>query len=205
MKPPLLKEDLLFGKVALRKGMISQSQLDESLQIQDVAEEPRLIGVILLEKGYISKEQLREVLEYQKQHQQRPATDPEEQKSDIAFGFLAVRKKYTTLNRVYECVREQARAAKLGLFFRLGEIFVNKGYLTVDQVQDILLDQNKTILECEGCATRFNVIGYEVGKSIKCTKCGRRLAPPDDLDTPAVQESIDLDGEGEAGEEQEPE
>jgi uncharacterized OB-fold protein len=173
--------------------MITQEQLDQCLKIQESSEEPKLIGMILLEQGFITKEQLRTVLEYQKQNQQRPATDPEEQKSDIAFGFIAVKKKYTTLNRVYECVREQARAAKLGLFFRLGEIFVNKGYLTVEQVQDILQDQNKTILECEGCTTRFNVIGYEEGKTIKCTKCGRRLVPPEDLDSPAVQESIDLE------------
>ncbi len=191
MKPPLLKEDMLFGKIALREGMITQKQLDESLKVQEEAGGLKLIGMILLEMGFISKEQLRHVLEIQKQNQNRPATDPDEQKSDIAFGFLAVKKKYTTLNRVYECVREQARAAKLGLFFRLGEIFVNKGYLTVEQVQNILRDQNKTILECEGCATRYNVIGYEEGKTIKCTKCGRRLVPPSDLDSPAVQESIE--------------
>ncbi|MHC4600390.1 MAG: hypothetical protein ACYS47_15440 [Planctomycetota bacterium] len=193
MKPPLLKEDMLFGKIALRQNMITQEQLDECLKEQEASEEPKLIGVILMEKGFITKEQLREVLEYQKQHQQRPATDPEEQKSDIAFGFIAVKKKYTTLNRVYECVREQARAAKLGLFFRLGEIFVNKGYLTVEQVQDILRDQNKTILECEGCATRYNVIGYEETKTIKCTKCGRRLSPPGDMSSPAVQDSIEME------------
>lgn len=193
MKPPLLKEDLLFGKVALRKGMISQAQLDECLKEQEASEGAKLIGMVLLERGYISRDQQREIIEYQKQHQNRPVTDPEEQKADIAFGFLAVQKNYTTLNRVYECVREQARTAKLGLFFRLGEIFVNKGYLTVDQVQDILRDQNKTILECEGCATRYNVIGYEEGKTIKCTKCGRRLVAPDDMSSPAVQDHIEMD------------
>jgi ribosomal protein S27E len=68
---------------------------------------------------------------------------------------------------------------------------VNKGYLTVDQVQDILRDQNKTSRECEGCATRFNVIGYEEGKTIKCTKCGRRLVIPEGLESTAVQDSIE--------------
>lgn len=193
MKPPLMKEDLLFGKIALRRGWISKGQLEECLKEQDASDGARLIGMILLEKGYISKEQQREIIEYQKQNMQRPALGPEEQKSDIAFGFLAVKKDYTTLNRVYECVREQAKAAKLGLFFRLGEIFVNKGYLTVDQVREILRDQNKTILECEHCRTRFNVIGYEEGRVVKCTKCGRVLRLPRDLETPAVDDSIEAD------------
>jgi len=192
MKPPLLKEDLLFGKVALRKGMITQQQLDECLKVQDSTDGPQLIGMILLEKGFITKDQLREVLEYQKENAQKPALGADEQKSDIAFGFLAVRKGFTTLNRVYECVREQARTAKMGLFFRLGEIFVNKGYLTVDQVLEILRDQKKTILECEGCGARFNVIAYEEGKEAKCTKCGRLLSPPKSLESPAVDDSIEL-------------
>jgi hypothetical protein len=192
MKPPLLKEDLLFGKIALRKGLVTQQQLDECLKVQDSSEGPRLIGMILLEKGYITKDQLRDVLEFQKENAQKPALGSDEQKSDIAFGFLAVKRGYTTLNRVYECVREQARTAKLGLFFRLGEIFVNKAYLTVEQVQGILRDQKKTILECEGCGTRFNVIGYEEGKEAKCTKCSRRLVPPKNLETPAVDDSIEI-------------
>lgn len=193
MKPPLLKEDLLFGKVALKKGFVTQEQLNECLKIQEAPDGEKLIGMIMLDKGFISKEQLREVLEYQKQNQQRPVLGPEEQRSDIAFGFIAVKKKFTTLNRVYECVREQTKAAKLGLFFRLGEIFVNKGYLSVDQVQEILRDQNKTILECEGCGARFNVIGYEKGKAVKCTRCGRALSAPDGINTPAVDDSIEVD------------
>jgi len=192
MKPPLLKEDLLFGKIALRKGMITQQQLDECLKAQDQSEGPRLIGMLLLEKGFITKDQLREVLEFQKENAQKPALGADEQKSDIAFGFLAVKKGFTTLNRVYECVREQTRAAKLGLFFRLGEIFVNKGYLSVEQVQEILRDQRKTILECESCGTRFNVVGYEEGKEATCSKCGRRLVQPRSLDSPAVDDSIEV-------------
>ncbi|MCU0722106.1 MAG: hypothetical protein MUC63_00550 [Planctomycetes bacterium] len=192
MKPPLLKEDMLFGKIALRKGIITQQQLDECLKEQDTTEGPRLIGMVLLAKGFITKDQLREILEFQKENAQKPALGADEQKSDIAFGFLAVKRGYTTLNRVYECVREQARTAKLGLFFRLGEIFVNKGYLTVEQVQEILRDQKKTILECEGCGSRFNVIGYEEGKEAKCTKCNRRLVAPRTLETPAVDDSIEL-------------
>jgi hypothetical protein len=187
-----IQEDLLFGRIALRKGFITEEQLREAIEMQKEGEGPRLLGLILRDRGYINREQLREVLEYQKKHLRRPATDPEEQKADIAFGFIAVKKKFTTLDRVYECVREQAKAAKLGLFFRLGEVFVKKGYLTPEQVKDILAHQNRTILECVGCATRFNVIGYTPDRTVKCTKCGRRLEVPADPDSIAVDRAIEI-------------
>ncbi len=187
-----IQEEMLFGKIAVKKGFITEEQLEECIKLQKSSTPPQLIGIILKDKGYITREQLREIIEYQKKHMRRPATDPEEQKSDIAFGFIAVKLKFTTLDRVYECVREQTKAAKLGLYFRLGEVFVKKGYLTSEQVKDILAQQNRTIMECIGCGTRFNVIGYTPDRTVKCTKCGRRLETPADPNTIAVDRAIDL-------------
>ena len=201
-RPPpalsLVKEDSLFGKIALHNNFISQEQLEECLERQHEADTPKLLGMIMLERGYISREQLRLILEYQKKNLQRPATDPDEQKEDIAFGFLAVKLSYTTLDRVYECVREQARMARLGLYFRLGEIFVNRQYLTADQVGDILARQNKTILECPGCASRYNVIGYQPGREVKCTKCGAALEAPSDPTSVTVDDALDAGGDDDA-------
>ncbi len=191
-----IQEELLFGRIAVKKGFITEEQLKECIEIQKRSAEPQLLGIILRDKGYINREQLREIVEYQKKHMRRPATDPEEQKSDIAFGFIAVKLKYTTLDRVYECVREQTKAAKLGLYFRLGEVFVKKGYLTSEQVKDILAQQNRTILECVGCGTRFNVIGYTPDRAVKCTKCGRRLEAPSDPHSIAVDKAINLGAAG---------
>lgn len=196
-RPPpalsLVKEDSLFGKIALHNNFVTGAQLEECLRLQRAADPPKLLGMIMLERGYITREQLRLILEYQKKNLQRPATDPDEQKEDIAFGFLAVKLAYTTLDRVYECVREQARMARLGLYFRLGEIFVNRGYLTAEQVGDILARQNKTILECPGCASRYNVIGYQPGRDVRCTKCGTALTPPSDPSSITVDEALDAD------------
>ncbi len=187
----LVKEDSLFGRIALHNNFINQTQLDECLRLQGEGPRPKLLGMIMLEKGYITREQLRLILEYQKKNLQHPATDPDEQKEDIAFGFIAVKQKLTTLDRVYECVREQARLARLGLYFRLGEIFVNKGYLSPENVSDILRRQNKTILECPGCASRYNVIGYEPGREVRCTKCGTPLAKPTDPTAIAVDDAVE--------------
>jgi hypothetical protein len=196
-RPPpalsLVKEDSLFGKIALHNNFVSPEQLEECLVRQREADTPKLLGMIMLERGYITRDQLRLILEYQKKNLQRPATDPDEQKEDIAFGFLAVKLGYTTLDRVYECVREQARMARLGLYFRLGEIFVNRGYLSAEQVGDILARQNKTILECPSCASRYNVIGYQPGRDVRCTKCSTPLTPPSDPTSITVDEALDAD------------
>ena len=56
-----------FGEVAIKKGFITEQQLDEALNeqmIQDLTtNNHRLIGNILLEKGFITHHQIAIVLE----------------------------------------------------------------------------------------------------------------------------------------------
>jgi len=62
------KPRLLFGAIAVRKGFISEAELDEALsrQKQIIEEKGRreLIGLVMLEMGFLSSAQLIEILKY---------------------------------------------------------------------------------------------------------------------------------------------
>jgi len=54
-----------LGKLAVRKGMCTQSQVDECLQIQSDARSPTPLGDLLLYKGYLTADRLRDLLSRQ--------------------------------------------------------------------------------------------------------------------------------------------
>jgi serine/threonine-protein kinase len=62
----------------------------------------------------------------------------EVKKPDLSFGTLAVKLLYTTAGRVDECLEIQKKIKELGVVpKKLGEIMIDKGYLTDMQVRHI--------------------------------------------------------------------
>jgi len=173
------QEDNLFGRIVLKQGYVKQAQLDECLVIQREASRSRLLGKILIEKGYLTKEQLRKVMIIQKQTMALPAKDEVERQADVSFGYIAVQRGLVTSDQVYECVREQVRMARKGLYFRLGEVFINAGHLTPEQVEVILGHQYDCLLNCPGCGIRYNVLRYPPGKKVRCRNCKTLIEIPE--------------------------
>lgn len=62
------KPRMLFGAIAVRKGFISEAELEEALarQKQMVEQQGKheLIGLVMLEMGFLSNAQLIEILKY---------------------------------------------------------------------------------------------------------------------------------------------
>jgi serine/threonine-protein kinase len=74
----------------------------------------------------------------------------------LNFGNLAVELGYTTVERVNECIQIQQKIRELGVVpKRLGEIMVDKGYLTEIQVREISQKQG-----LEGGQTQ--IVGYKI-------------------------------------------
>lgn len=64
---PFLKamqsKDIRLGKILLRKGFITPSQLENALQAQQ--ERPFRLGELLLQQGWLTEEQLKQALQEQ--------------------------------------------------------------------------------------------------------------------------------------------
>ncbi len=86
-----------------------------------------------------------------------------------------------------ECVRIQREIESQDLFPNLGDIMVQKDYLTIKEVITLLRRQKKSILKCPGCGKKFNV----AGKIETCPDCGGQLIPANEMAVVSVDESLD--------------
>src|SRR5262245_66569268 len=89
-------------------------------------------------------------------------------KEAVLFGKLAIKLGLVTPDEVNECLRFQAEPGETR---SLGEILVERGFLTTIQVKDILEKQLKKIMSCPTCKLSFTVLTLSEGKRIDCPKC----------------------------------
>ena len=136
--------DILFGQIALEKALVSQEQLDAALKQQEGGD-ARQLGMILIETGHLDEDELDIVLEVQRERLARTANNSTSKLSDVLFGRLVVARKLATQGQVNECIREQASLESMGMFVRLGEILVKKGYLNEPQVEEVAAYQKKQL------------------------------------------------------------
>lgn len=167
----LIKEDHLFGKIAVLNNFITEEQLQEALQIQNSNTDLLSLPLILLRLGYISNEQFRDILETQKRRMPRPAVNPQEKKEDLVFSYLAVRNSYAEEEEVNKCLTQQAFLARRGLLFRLSEIMVVQKVISLLQAEKLIAEQESLIVACPNCGLRYNMLGLQTEQFI-CKRCG---------------------------------
>ncbi|HVE38924.1 MAG TPA: hypothetical protein VNM14_03485 [Planctomycetota bacterium] len=161
-------EDLLFGKLAVSEGYCTQSQIDECVRIQSYDKSGTALGELLLFKGHISAPQHAKVLELQKKNLQSVDPLAKKRKEAQLFGKLAVREGLLTEDEVNDCLREQGQQGEIRT---LGEIMVDKGYLSVDKVKELLSKQLKKVMACPACKLSFTVMTLSQDKKIDCPRC----------------------------------
>lgn len=192
------KVEVLFGKIAVSCGFITETQLTKAVEGQENASEGTHLGKIMVDMGFLSDEELMTVLAIQRENRSRLEMSPAVRKMGMTLGRLAVEKQYCGEQQVHECIREQAKLERFNLFFRLGEVMVSRGVLGSDQVHKLLQTQNITILGCPDCFSKFNVLNWTDGMKIACPKCGQpELERPVGLPALKVDGSID-DGDRKA-------
>ncbi|MGE0434328.1 MAG: MJ0042-type zinc finger domain-containing protein, partial [Planctomycetota bacterium] len=179
-------DEILFGRIAVLSKFVTQEQVDESIGVQEkmrADNEPEVphLGTILVNCGHLSEREKRAILQVQKENLQRREAGTNARRQERIFGYLVMKLGYCTEQQVFECVREQAKLMRLNLIFKLGEVFVSKRYLSHEQVQEVLALQDKFIVTCPGCATKFNVVRYQAGTRVKCPECGTVISVPDVL------------------------
>lgn len=192
-KPTLSKADILFGKIAVSSGYVTEDQLDDCIRFQESLQEHKPLGLIMQEKDIITEEQLQVIIDIQRKNLQERAIHTREKRSDGLFGRIVLQLGFATPQQVHECVRIQAKVED-DLFLRLGEILVKKAYLTVEQVEKVLDYQKMRIVCCRECQTQYNVIMFRPGAQINCYKCGSTLSVPEKLNTVAAERTIQEDG-----------
>lgn len=183
------KIEVLFGKIAVSCGFITEEQLSKAVEAQEKAADGVHLGKCMVDLGFLSDEELMTVLAIQRENRSRLEMSPAVRKMGMTLGRLAIEKEYCSEQQVHEAIREQAKLERFNLFFRLGEVLVSRGVLTSEQVHELLQSQNITILGCPACFSKFNVLNYKDGMKISCPKCGHEA-----LEVPASMPALKVDG-----------
>jgi hypothetical protein len=190
-------DENLFGRIAVFKDYLTWEQLEECLKVQRSQSPTPRLGEVLLQKGYLGQEQLQTILEIRRKKVRKLLRDPQEVRdADRAFGALALKAGFISLEDLETAILEQERLARLSLHFRLGEVLVSKSFMEVKDVLEILRHQGKRIVLCPVCDSHFNVIGFREGRKYRCLKCQAELMEPKFLDTVAVDGFIEDEESG---------
>jgi protein-arginine kinase activator protein McsA len=164
--------DLLFGKIALAQGFCSKEQIDWCVAIQATSKEHLPLGRILVNEGFLSEDQHSKVLTIQRKNLKIQDPLAKRDKESILFGKLAVREGLLTKEEANECLKIQGMDGEKRA---LGEIMVEKGYLTSAQVKALLAKQAKKLMNCPTCKLTFTVLTISQEKKIACPRCGKPL------------------------------
>jgi len=183
------KIEVLFGKIAVSCGFITEEQLTKAVEAQEKSPDGTHLGKCMVDLGFLSDEELMTVLAIQRENRSRLEMSPAVRKMGMTLGRLAIEKGYCSEQQVHECIREQAKLERFNLFFRLGEVMVSRGVLRAEQVMELLQSQNITILGCPACFSKFNVLNFKDGMQIACPKCGHPT-----LEKPSSMPALKVDG-----------
>ena len=135
-----MRNELLIGQIALERKWITKKQLDAVLDVQaSGAKEP--IGALLVTGKLLTEEQLSDLIDEQRRRMDQPAIYSWVRREDVLFGKMLVRSERASERAVHEGLRAQQDLAERGVVKRLGEILIDCGAATRDDVERTLRDQ----------------------------------------------------------------
>ncbi|HLG41999.1 MAG TPA: protein kinase, partial [Planctomycetota bacterium] len=146
--------DYPLAELALKEGLITFDQMRECLdtqqQIRNLGYDPKSLDQIMLQKGILNETQI----EALKAGGTRLLKIPP--RIDSRIGDVGVQKKFISKAQLDECLQLQARDRDRGQQpKKVGELLVAKGYLTIQQLDELVLISSKT-------AAPFEIPGYEI-------------------------------------------
>lgn len=107
-----------------------------------------------------------------------------------ALGEILVERKLCTDEQLAAAMTVQQQRARSGVFNRLGEILVEQGVMSADDIRSALADQNLTILVCEKCFTQFNVERFKPDRLYQCRRCRGLLVRPEHIRGLEVEDTV---------------
>gem|GEM_PF-3292658 len=182
-------QDLLFGRIAVNRKYCTAADLDKCIALQANSRDHLPLGQILRSEGYITEDQHSEILAIQRRN--LSVIDPisKASKESILLGKLAVRAKFMTEENVNTCLRLQA---KEGEKRTIGEIMIEQGLLSAEQLKTLLSKQHKRIMSCAKCKLSFTVLSTTNAAVVSCPRCKGPLMegkPTDSVRTDAHLET----------------
>ncbi|MBI5366823.1 MAG: hypothetical protein HZA54_07280, partial [Planctomycetes bacterium] len=179
--------EILLGKLALQLGYLTQDHLDNLLREQAGGCD-RTLGQLLVERHFVTPKELADLQALQVKNLAKPSDYSAAPRGATMLGAEALRRGWLTAEQLADALRVQGMLEAKGDVKRLGEVLYARGYLTRDQVKELLGGQGKRLARCPGCAAQYNLVGMDLARRVECPKCGGVLQ------TGHASERIDADG-----------
>jgi tRNA A-37 threonylcarbamoyl transferase component Bud32 len=161
----------LVARLAVAHGMVSPEAIHRVLGILESRGTDVPLGELLLQLGHITSDQFKELMALF--HEERRKGESREEQR--LFGETVVARGLATPEQVSVCLRRQAELAGGGVFRNLGELLVEEGILSPDQVKKLVEEHDQVIMFCPKCAERYNVLKNWEGQA-KCPADSNILA-----------------------------
>lgn len=171
----LLNNDVELAKEAVKKGLLSEQQLNEALKQKEQEGAVRSVITIMIDKKVLSNKAVKEIIETLKR---KSMDEQDESYEEIEFGEEAAKKGYLTYTQLWEAIENRLKTSS-----RIEELLHKGGTLSLDDALDVLQSQGKRIMKCPECSKQYTVKDYRDGKEYTCLKCGAPLELPDRVDT----------------------
>jgi len=166
---PLTHADLLFGNVAVEHAFITETQLGEALEVQRMAREMGIelaIGEVLFEQRVLTEENLEQIAHIQNV------------KKEDFFGISMTRVIFKRIDehslggilrdrgvldpwQIDECARIQAELGRLGINRPLGQVFLDRGYVSPEILYACLDEQITVRAENEARRKRAETLRHQ--------------------------------------------
>ncbi|MBI2931381.1 MAG: protein kinase [Planctomycetes bacterium] len=187
------EDDLFVAREAVQRGLINREQLQEALV--EMYEQERAsggerwpLGVILVSSGHFPESVLLSLLAERVQPHGDKLTSS--QAEDLDLGRLLVLTGTLEPEQVNAALALQMQKWKPGEpSKRVGEIVVEKGWATPEQVQRVLSYLRTAVMVCASCKRRYEAMKATPRSALRCPRCGGTLSRSRQL---AFDESIRL-------------
>jgi len=191
--------ETIVGKVCVERGWVSRDQLVDCLrQVATSVDTPlpesskSRLSDMLISRGLVTEEQMVALRDEVSRILASDSAYTVVRRDDAAFGQILVTAGACTKEQVIEALSiQQHLADKGGPAPRLGEILLQKGYVTFAAIERALESQNgKTTLHCVSCRSQYSVVDFNPKKKYLCKKCSGSLLPPGELPSDVPEEIV---------------
>ena len=125
------RNEELFGRIAVSDGYITREQLEECLSVKSQSDSNSTLWQIMVEKSYIDHHTTNKILE---KVDRELKAEKSNRGVDKFFGDVAVSNGFCTAEQMEQAIAEQKRRMQEGRNQRLGELCVEMGILTPQQI-----------------------------------------------------------------------
>ncbi|MHC4661281.1 MAG: zinc ribbon domain-containing protein [Planctomycetota bacterium] len=170
----------LFGQIALDLCYLTEDELEQLITVQRRTEGDAPLAMLAVRSGMLTQDQVDDILHVQQDRRRALAKYASGKEEETAFGRLAIELGMADRQSIDYALSQFVRRRKEGETARLGQVCIEMGILSADQVKELLKEQRKNILVCISCGTQYNVRNLAPGQKMRCKKCSSLLQGMED-------------------------